>query len=63
MSGCTSIKTDMAFTGNVFNKSHPRHMFANFIKMLVKSKKKKKKNPASKTQEDDKIWQDIIYIF
>ena len=43
MSQCTSIKTDMAFTGNMFNESHPRHAFTNFTKMPVESKKKKKK--------------------
>ena len=42
MSQCTSIKTDMAFTGNMFNESHPRHAFTNFTKMPVKSKKKEK---------------------
>ena len=42
MSQCTSIKTDMAFTGNMFNESHPRHAFTNFTKMPVESKKKKK---------------------
>ena len=44
MSQCTSIKTDMAFTGNMFNKSHPRHAFTNFTKMPVESKKKKNLN-------------------
>ena len=42
MSQCTSIKTDMAFTENMFDESHPRHTFTNFIKMPMESKKKKK---------------------
>lgn len=39
MSQCTSIKADMAFTGNMFNKSHPRHTFTDFIKMFTESEK------------------------
>lgn len=38
-SQCTSIKADKAFTGNMFNKSQPRHTFTDFIKMLVERKK------------------------
>lgn len=37
MSQGTSIKTDTASTGNVFNKSHPRHTRTYFIRELVES--------------------------
>lgn len=39
MSWCTSIKTDMVFTGNMFNEPRPRHTLTNFIKMPVGSDK------------------------